>query len=71
MSSRDTRTAVVTGASSGIGTATARALRQVGYEVYLGARRLDRLAAVASEIGATALPLDVADTDSDLDGTPD
>jgi NADP-dependent 3-hydroxy acid dehydrogenase YdfG len=56
--------AVVTGASSGIGAATAAALADEGYEVVVGARRLDRLQAVADPIGARALPLDVADVDS-------
>ncbi|HMQ25949.1 MAG TPA: SDR family oxidoreductase, partial [Acidimicrobiales bacterium] len=59
-----TRTAVVTGASSGIGAATATRLAAEGFHVVVGARRVDRLAAVAGPIGATALPLDVTDTDS-------
>src|SRR5215207_7044150 len=58
------RTAVVTGASSGIGAATARALAGDGYEVVVGARRLERLEALAEEIGARAMPLDVTDGDS-------
>ncbi len=53
------RTAVVTGASSGIGEATARALAAAGYRVVVGARRLERLQAIAEEIGARAFELDV------------
>ncbi|MEU6585183.1 SDR family NAD(P)-dependent oxidoreductase [Nocardia sp. CA-151230] len=59
-----TRTAVVTGASSGIGEATARELAKQGYHVYVGARRVDRLEQLAAEIGGTALPLDVTDEES-------
>ena len=58
------RTAVVTGASSGIGEATARTLAAQGYHVIVGARRLDRLEQLAKEIGGTALELDVTDEDS-------
>ena len=57
-------TAVVTGASSGIGAATARYLSQAGFHVVLGARRLDRLTALADSLGGTSLPLDVTDADS-------
>lgn len=56
--------AVVTGASSGIGAATARRLAAEGFEVVVGARRLDRLREVAEPIGARALPLDVTDPTS-------
>jgi NADP-dependent 3-hydroxy acid dehydrogenase YdfG len=54
-------TAVVTGASSGIGAAAARALAGAGFAVVLGARRLDATEAIAAELGppARALPLDV------------
>jgi NADP-dependent 3-hydroxy acid dehydrogenase YdfG len=58
------RTAVITGASSGIGAATARALAAEGFRTILGARRLERLQEVAGETGGEAIALDVTDPDS-------
>lgn len=58
------KTAVVTGASSGIGAATARALAEAGFDVVIGARRVGKLSEVAEPIGARVLPLDVTDPDS-------
>src|SRR6478609_9452862 len=59
-----TRTAVVTGASSGIGAATVRRLRAEGFEVWAGARRTELLDALAAETGAHAIHLDVTDQES-------
>ena len=61
MTSSTGRTAVITGASSGIGEATARALAAQGFHVVVGARRLDRLEKLATDIDATAVALDVTD----------
>ncbi|SFT60756.1 hypothetical protein SAMN04487904_104240 [Actinopolyspora lacussalsi subsp. righensis] len=60
----DRNVAVITGASSGIGAATARSLANEGFHVILGARRVERLRELAAETGGTALPLDVTDEDS-------
>jgi len=58
------RRAVVTGASAGIGEATAKALASSGHRVVVGARRLERLESIAAEIGAQAFELDVTDEES-------
>jgi len=60
------RTALISGASSGLGARFARVLAEAGANVVLGARRTDRLEAIATEIidaGGQALvtPLDVTD----------
>src|ERR1039458_5017266 len=65
----DRRPAVVTGASSGIGAATARALAQLGHPVALGARRVKECEELAAELRvagaeAVAIHLDLSDDDS-------
>jgi len=55
------KTAVVTGASAGIGAATVHRLVADGFRVVAGARRLERVRAVAEPVGAAALALDVTD----------
>lgn len=58
------RIAVVTGASSGIGRATARALAQDGYRVIVAARRADRITELAAEIDGVAVACDVTDPEA-------
>jgi NADP-dependent 3-hydroxy acid dehydrogenase YdfG len=59
MTSSDRPLAVVTGASSGIGAASARHLAREGFEVICAARRLDRIEALAKEIDGRAVQCDV------------
>lgn len=59
----DRKTAVVTGASSGIGEATARQLAAAGFVVVCAARRPQRIEKLADEIGGVAVVCDVTDPD--------
>ena len=61
------KTALVTGASSGIGEETARTLHKLGYTVYAAARRTDRLEQL-TPIGIHALTMDVTDDESMTSG---
>ena len=64
----DGRVAAVTGASSGIGEATARALSAAGASVALGARRADRLQAIAEDLGGPSLVREVDVSDEEQAG---
>ncbi|MEX5295783.1 SDR family oxidoreductase [Kocuria sp. CPCC 205268] len=64
------RVAVVTGASTGIGEATARELRRGGWTVYAVARRAERLEALARETGAVPAPCDIT-SDADVEALRD
>lgn len=57
------KAAVVTGASTGIGEATVRALTKEGWTVFAVARRAERLAALQTETGAVAIPADITEDD--------
>jgi NADP-dependent 3-hydroxy acid dehydrogenase YdfG len=61
MTTAEQRVAVITGASAGIGEATARTLAAQGFHVVAVARRGDRINALAVEIGGTAIVADVTD----------
>jgi short-subunit dehydrogenase len=60
----ETKSAVVTGASSGIGAATARRLADAGFHVFCAARRRDRIEQLADDIGGTPVECDVTSEDS-------
>jgi NADP-dependent 3-hydroxy acid dehydrogenase YdfG len=64
MSRAEKGVVVITGASSGIGAASALRLAEEGFDVVLGARRVDKLEEIAARAGGRAHPLDVTDADS-------
>lgn len=64
LDSMNSKVVLITGASSGIGEATARRLAAAGHQVFLGARRTDRLIAISKEIDADYSELDVTRLDS-------
>jgi NADP-dependent 3-hydroxy acid dehydrogenase YdfG len=64
MTERNRGTAVITGASSGIGAATARRLASEGFAIVIGARRRERVDEIAAQCGGRGLTLDVTDPES-------
>lgn len=60
----DNKIAVVTGASSGIGAASASALAQAGFTVICAARRVERIEALAAQIGGRAVECDITSDES-------
>jgi NADP-dependent 3-hydroxy acid dehydrogenase YdfG len=64
MAEAQSRTALVTGASSGIGAATVRALAAAGFATVAAARRVERCQELAAEVGGRALALDVTEPGS-------
>jgi NADP-dependent 3-hydroxy acid dehydrogenase YdfG len=64
MAEAQSRTALVTGASSGIGAATVRALAAAGFATVAAARRVERCRELAAEVGGRALALDVTEPGS-------
>jgi len=64
MTGAENRTAVITGASSGIGAATALRLADEGFDVVLGARRIDMIKEIAGRCGGRGYELDVTSSES-------
>ncbi len=64
MTTNDYKTALITGASSGVGAACTRTMTEAGFKVIALARRKDRLATLAEETGCEPLVLDLKDTDA-------
>ncbi len=64
MTNANSKVAVVTGGSAGIGEAACRALARDGWKVYVAARRVELCEQIAQEIGGVALELDVTDQGS-------